>query len=311
MLKDYDLVSLRSVIRQWLVNLIKFDSNKIQQLGSFTPDLPRLQAGLGIGLLARTELDALSLIIRPWASSENPNDRLVVGWILLGYFEENSQSAYWSNVSSLLKHWSSLDNYYLRWTAIASTTRLGLIASPEDESALVLSMSVFKEVCKSGKVNLFRGTFSGVLIKSLRFLFGISSYHARTIIIELASWLHDDETILIQDIAAELFVEIVNVTIPLEKGDSDSENISIWELCETESYILSDAIYQLIYRSLVHPKGSFVDYTVNQLSKSIKKLLEREIAPQKVVKNIFTQLREDQHTARYVQLILGGHSNSI
>lgn len=154
-LRDYDLVSLRSVIRQWLIRIIKFDDKKIEKTGSVIPDIPRLQAGLGIGLLIRSELDALTSSIRPWATSENPNDRLMVGWILLGYFEEDSQDSYWTNVSSLLRHWSSLDNYYYRWTAIASTTRLALISSPEDDEALVLCMSIYKDVCKSGQVNLF------------------------------------------------------------------------------------------------------------------------------------------------------------
>lgn len=302
-LTDYDLISLRTVVRRWLVNLIKSDNSKILELGSVTPDLTRIQAGLGIGLLARTELDALPLVIRPWANSENPNDRLMVGWILLGYFEEDCQSTYWSTVSSLLKHWASLNNYYLRWTAIASTTRLGLIVSPKDDASLVLSLSIFKEVCKSGQVNLFGGMFRGVLLKSLRFLFGLSEYHARTITIELASWLEDDNSLL-ADLAAELFIEIVGVTIVEDNDQGKSLKISIWELCESESYTLSEAVYKLVHQALLHQKGTFVDYTVMGLSKSFTKLLERDILPEKRVVSIFDQLRSDSRTAKYVPLIL-------
>lgn len=309
-LENHDLIGFRSVVNQWLISLIKSDNKKLQNLGSLNPDLPRIQAGLGLGILARNKLNTLPQMVKPWADSENPGDRLMVGWILLGYFEEVSQSTYWSNVSFLLKHWSSLDNYYFRWTAIASTTRLGLIVSPEDDSSLILSMSVFKEVCKSGQVNLFRGAFRGVLLKSLRFLFSLSTYHARVISMELASWLKDDRSLL-QDLGSELFVELVGITISADCEEFDSKGVSIWDLCETESYTLSDAICQLISRALIHEKGTFVDYTIKQLSKSLQKFFERELSPQKAVKDIFSQLRQDKLTARYVPLILGNYQNRI
>lgn len=310
-LKNRDLISFRSTIREWLTEIINSDDNKLQQLGSLTPDLPRAQSGLGLGSLVRSELDGLPLVVKSWASSENPNDRLMVGWILLGYFEENFADNYWANVSFLLKHWASLDNYNLRWTAIASTTRLGLIASPEDDTSLVLSMSIFKEVCKSGQTSMFRRTFRGVLLKSLRFLFSLSSYHARGIIMELASWVNDQEHLYVQDNSAELFIELVDVLIAVDNEDPNSKGISIWELCVTESYTLGEAVYRLIYRGLTHQKGVFVDYTTDQLSKSLKKFLEHERNTQKAVTNIFSQLRDDKLTEKYVSLILGNYQERI
>lgn len=310
-LKNRDLISFRSTIREWLTTIIKSDDNKLQKLGSLTPDLPRVQSGLGLGSLARSELDNLPLVIKPWASSENPNDRLMVGWMLLGYFEEDVADNYWSNVSSLLKHWASIDNYYLRWTAIASTTRLGLIVSPEDDTSLVLSMSIFKEICKSGQTSMFRRTFRSVLLKSLRFLFSLSSYHARGIIIELASWINDQEHIHVQDTSAELFIELIDVTISVDSEDSTSKGISVWKLCVTESYTLGEAVHRLIYRALTHQKGVFVDYTTDQLSKSLQKFLERDHNTQKAITNIFSQLRDDKLTEKYVSLILGNYQERI
>lgn len=310
-LKNQDLISFRSTVREWLTAIIKSDDNKLQKLGSLTPDLPRVQSGLGLGSLLRSNLDNLPFIIKPWASSENPNDRLMVGWILLGYFEENVADNYWSNVSSLLRHWASIDNYYLRWTAIASTTRLGLIVSPEDDTSLVLSMSIFKEICKLGQTSMFRRTFRSVLLKSLRFLFSLSSYHARGIIIELASWINDQEHLYVQDNSAELFIELVDVTISVDNEDSTSEGISVWELCVAESYTLGEAVHRLIYRALTHQKGAFVDYTTDQLSKSLQKFLGRDRNPQKVITNIFSQLREDKLTEKYVSLILGDYQERI
>lgn len=307
-LQDYDLISLRGVIRQWLIGLIKSDNKKIEKLGSVVPDFPRLQAGLGIGLLARSEIDALPLIIRPWASSENPNDRLMVGWILLGYFEEDSHDSYWTNVSSLLKHWSSLDNYYYRWTAIASTTRLALISSTEDDEALMLCMSIYKNVCKSGQVNLFTGRFRGVLLKSLKFVFKRSSYHARTVILELASWLDGEQNSNIKDLAAELFVEILNVGISISEDDSRSSEISAWELCETENYTVTDATCKLLDQVLQHQKGSYVDYSVKQISKSISQSLEKEITPNKTFDNIVSFLRNGRLTARYLNSLFGDYA---
>lgn len=306
-LRDYDLVSLRSVIRQWLIRIIKFDDKKIEKIGSVIPDIPRLQAGLGIGLLIRSELDALTSSIRPWATSENPNDRLMVGWILLGYFEEDSQDSYWTNVSSLLRHWSSLDNYYYRWTAIASTTRLALISSPEDDEALMLCMSIYKDVCKSGQVNLFTGKFRGVLLKSLKFVFQLSAYHARTVILELASWLDNEQNSNIKDLAAELFVEILNVGITVSEDVSHSSVISIWELCEMENYTVTDSICKLLDQVLQHQKGSYVDYSVKQISKSVSKSLEKEIIPNKTLGNIVAFLRDGRATNRYLIPLFGDY----
>ena len=307
--QDYDLISLRGVIRQWLIGLIKSDNKKIERLGSIAPDLPRLQAGLGLGLLARSEVDALPVIIRPWASSENPNDRLMVGWILLGYFEEDSQNSYWSNVSSLLRHWSSLDNYYYRWTAVASTTRLALIASPEDDEALMLCMSIYKDVCKSGQVNLFTGKFRGVLLRSLKFVFQLSAYHARTVILELSSWLDDEQTPNVKDLAAELFVEILNVGITVNEDVSRSGVISIWELCEMENYTVTDGVCNLLDQVLHHQKGTFVDYSVKQVSKSISKSLDKEIIPKKIFDTIISHLRGDRIAERYVAILFGDYMN--
>lgn len=300
--KDYDLVSFRSNLKRWLSVMAKYDDNKLRLLGSSSPDLTRIEAAWSLGVLARSDFDdVLSSVIRPWAGSEILAERLMVGWVLLGYFEETNQTEYWSKASSLLKHWSTLDNYYLRWTAIASTTRLGLIVSPEDDSSLELSMSIFKEACRSGRPRLHWG----VMLKSLRFLFGFSFYHAKSITVELSSWVKEDNHIL-QDVASRFFIEIVNVAV------SDGEtSATIWDMCEQESYVVSDSVYSLIRQALMHQSGSFVDYAVNQISKSMQLFLDNNLHACNSFKDVIAQLQADKQTARYVPLILGSYQNRI
>lgn len=300
--KDYDLVSFRSHLKRWLSVMAKYDDNKFRLLGSSSPDLTRIQAAISLGVLARTDFDdVLSSVIRSWAGSESLNERLMVGWVLLGYFEETNQTEYWSKASALLKHWSTLDNYYLRWTAIASTTRLGLIVSPKDDSSLELSMSIFKQICRSGRPRLHWG----VMLKSLRFLFGFSLYHAKVISVELSSWIKEDNVAL-QGVASRLFVEMLNMPV-----SDDESDVTIWDMCEQESYVVSDAVYVLLRQALMNQSGSFVDYAIGQMSKSVQAFLEDNLHACNSLKQIIAQLRSDKQTVRYVPLILGDYQKRI
>ncbi len=300
--RNYDLVSFRLGLRKWLSSMSKYDDSKLRLLGASSPNLTRVQSALSLGVLAKSDFDdVLSSVIRPWAGSESLNERLMVGWVLLGYFEETNQIAYWSKASALLKHWSTIDNYYLRWTAIASTTRLGLIVSPEDDASLELSMSIFKQTCLSGRPRLHWG----VMLKSLRFLFGLSLYHAKIICMELSSWLKEDNVVL-QDIASSLFVEMLNVAV----SDSETE-VTLWDMCEQESYVVSDAVYVLTRQALISQSGSFVDHAVKQMSKSVQTFLDDSLHACNSLKEVVAQLRSDKQTAKYVPLILGDYQKRI
>lgn len=126
-------------------------------------------------------------------------------------------------------------------------------------------------------------------------------------ILELASWLDNEQNSNIKDLAAELFVEILNVGITVSEEVSHSSVISIWELCEMENYTVTDSICKLLDQVLQHQKGSYVDYSVKQISKSISKSLEKEIVPKKTLDNIVAFLRDGRVTNRYLIPLFGGY----
>jgi len=303
-LTNYDFVRIHPLIKSWLIKQVEKNNQALYSMGAFDADLVKMQAALGLGMLARYDFSSiLSSIIIPWAGAEDPSFRLLVGWVFLGYYQEETSKEYWNTVTSLLNHWVSLDNYFLRWTAIASTTKLGMIYSPEDDTSLNVSLSIYKDVSKSNQAK----NFKGVLNKCIRFLFSLSPYHARTICNDLRVWLKDDSNIDINiaDIAAELFIEVVNVKITPESSEENKKGLSIWELCETESYVLSDSVFLLIRQALLHPKGRFVDRAVEKISQSLDEFLKNETVSHTALGNILRQINTDKSLSKHLPLILG------
>lgn len=302
-LTNYDFVRIHPLIRLWLVKQIEKNNQDLYSVGAFDADVVKMQAALGLGILARHDFSIiLSSTIGTWAGAENPNMRLLVGWVLLGYYQEEKSKEYWSAISSLLGTWVSVGNYFTRWTAIASTTRLGLIYSLEDDTSLNVSLSVYKEI---SKLNLNQiKNFKGVLNKCIKFLFSLSPYHARIICNELASWLKEDKDSNLVNVASELFIEIVNTKIRTDANDSNKKDITLWELCENESYVLSDSIVQLIRQSLLHPRGKFVDRAVNEMHISVEEFLSNDLVQYKALNSILKQLNSDKSLSKYISLML-------
>ncbi len=300
-----NFVQIYPKLRTWLLELSNADHQTLVSLGALNTEIVRTQAALGIGFLAQREFtETLNSIVDEWAVSDDPYDRIAVGWALVGYLrpdDEESLQAHWPNVSSLIKHWSSLDNYRLQWTAVATTTRLALLASDQRPVYLTTSLAAIKTVCQSKTSVLFKAVVS----KSLQIIFALSPYHAETVCLELGDWLKDSEHPQLADFAAEFFMALANKKIDTQNNaDDQSKTILIWNLCDPYSDLF-DATYRLMQQAFLHRKGSFIDFAIDQMVNWVTAMSAYPNGKgEDNLLFIFKKLHQRSAASKYISLVL-------
>ena len=295
-----NFIKILPSLRTWLLDIINSNNHSLLSMGAPNSEIVKTQAALGIGFLARNEFSmTLNSILKPWATSDDPYKRLMVGWVLLGYLDgEDGLELRWPNILSLLKHWSSVDNYRLQWTSIITTTRLGLLADNEHSVYLEESLGIIKTICQGKQVGLFKSAIS----KSLRLLFSLSPYHAETVIMELASWLHEKNNVRLPDLAAELFVVVVDQKLDFDLQNNETvKSKLIWDFCEPDKKIFG-AVYALSKQVFLHNKGSFVDFAMDKMVDWIN-TASRHGSEKKLV-YLLRKLYIANESSQYISLVL-------
>lgn len=177
----------------------------------------------------------------------------------------HDESVFEHNVTSLLKHWISLNNPYLQWTAVMSLSRVGLIDIDQYWGVLLsAAKSRFPAVRGAAQITV-----------GLLYLTG--STYARSIIIQLAKW-SESENELLRDFACRQFLILVqgrfdeedDPTKPTGKqGSTRRRTLNLWDLLGTEDQkddtIIFDATCTLLNQSLNHQNGRFVDKVNNAI----------------------------------------------
>lgn len=302
-----DLEPLRATLIEWLIQVCTMDQIGLRALGVAMIDLTRSQAAIGLGELAKEDYGYyLSFIIRPWARSQDPFLRFVVGWVL---FALATESKYRSTVFSLLTHWAKSHSNYLKWTAAAACSRVGLID--------------IDETLKIIKVLL--GTNSPYILYAVRVSIGLlylSAKNAYKIIEVFVSWLqsseHDDSQNLINNIplvflslAQGKFADDMEFNDEGEvASDSQLTRIGLWDLIGREidqgKSTLLTCVSALIQQGFYHERAYIVDWTCDLIEEWIIEADKKnnDQAFVNAVCQVLILLRKDRVALRYINRLL-------
>lgn len=307
---DYKFIRIYDKLTTWLREFIEVNNTTLKKLGSFEPELARTQAALAIGTLARREYKHyLDSVIQKWALSRDVSLRFTVGWVLLGLIAEskrkNSNGGFskqetasndsiikgrrsltiWDKVISdaaveedtltenvfiLLKHWITVNNPFLQWTAVISGSRIGLL---EPDTVL--------KIIKPAAASRNAGVREAVHI-TLGLLYLSGSNYARKVILKLAEWSSDEDE-LVQTLACQEFITLVqgrfdetdetSVLNSRTKANTSvntrKTSLNLWDLLGNEAEPVNksvfDATYLLLSTSLQHRNARFVDRVCNTI----------------------------------------------
>lgn len=312
MRSSIDIETLRSKLADLLIQVCTMHQIDLRSMGTSMIDLMRSQAAIGLGELAKHDYaHYLSFIIRPWARSRDAFLRFIVGWILFALATDDTRRA---SVFSLLTHWAKSNNDYLKWTAAAACSRVGLIDIDE-------TLDIIKVLLEADSPHI-----SHALKVSLGLLY-LSAQNAYRIVEKFADWSQssqDDDTYpMLKDNIPPMFLSFIqgkftdDVSLVDEQGDeTEGENgssftrIEIWHLVEREmsqgKYTLSRSISSLVRQGFIHNSARIVDWTCEVVEQWIAKGGKQK-GNQSFISSIcqvLIPLREDRIASRYIRRII-------
>lgn len=319
-----DMKSIHNQIVEWLTDWINASDQKLRDAGTPLSSLTQVQAAMMLGNFGKFDYTYyLTAIIRPWAKSNNWTNRFMVGWVLLGlmldYGEENQieeadKKVYHQQTVSLIKHWSTTDNPNYQWTAATALSRIGLLVP-------IGTFPLFKNLMLSP----YKDTQWATQV-SLHLLYGSGDLYAKKIILELASWLEDNEQPELADKATISFMQVLdnqfqqmdanepinsqyqtwtnNVNISIS-----SARITVWQLIgdelSGESERLTTAIVNLFSYALQHRNAKLVDKVMEKIMWWLDKLNDSD---QPKVQDAFVlvigRLAQKPQLKRYIDYII-------
>jgi hypothetical protein len=346
---DYKFIRIYDKITAWLREFIEVNNITLKKLGSFEPELARTQAALAIGALARREYKHyLDNVIQKWALSKDVSLRFTVGWVLLGLIAESKRKSsngesekqntdpsnsiikgrrnitIWDkvmgdsavqedtlteNVLILLKHWITINNPFLQWTAVISASRIGLL---EPDAVL--------KILKPAAGSRNAGVREAVQI-TLGLLYLSGSNYACKVILKLAEWA-TDENELVQTLACREFVTLVqgrfdetDESSALDSRTNASTNVSkrktslnLWDLLGNEAEPVNksifDATYLLLSTSLQHRDAGFVDHVCNTIVQWVINTEHSSSDAQNALLRLLHTAKNDVAIGRYVDFCL-------
>jgi hypothetical protein len=305
-----DIGPVRSRLVDWLIQVCTMHQIDLRSMGATMIDLTRSQAAIGLGELAKDDYGHyLSFIIRPWARSRDSFLRFVVGWILFALATEDNDR---SPVFSLLTHWAKSGNDYLRWTAAAACSRVGLIDIDE-------TLKVIKTLLESDSPHILHAVRVSIGLLYL------SAKNAYKIIEGFATWLQSSQDngvrIELIDNIPPMFLSFIQGKfaddVDLADEDEPTDNssiprIEVWHLIGREmnqgDYTLSSSVTALIKQGFIHKSARVVDWTCEVIEQWITEA-DRQKGDQTFVNSVcrvLVPLREDKTASRYIKRIVAG-----
>ncbi len=307
-----DIETLRSKLADLLIQICTMHQIDLRSMGAPMTDMTRSQAAIGLGELAKHDyVHYLSFVIRPWARSQDAFLRFLVGWVLFALATDVAKR---TSVFSLLMHWAKSKNDYLKWTAAAACSRVGLVDIDE-------TLEIIKVLLEADSPHVLYA-----LKVSLGLLY-LSAQNAYRIVEKFADWLQssrdDDTGLILKDNIPPLFLSFIQGKFaddmnPVdeqgneteEKNDSSFTRIEIWHLVEREmsqgKYTLSRSISSLIRYGFIHNSARIVDWTCEVVEQWISEGNKQKDNQSFInsICQVLIPLREDRIVSRYIRRII-------